>query len=261
MKTNNRRIRNRRAGFTMIEVLVAAAPGLGLDTARVLAAHGARVVLAVRDIGKGAAAAAKIGGDVAVHYWGKARAEAAMPFNTLEKMGVKFSLNHDAPILPKPDVMALVDAAVNRTSASGQVIGPEERASPYLALEGVTSYAAYQIKEEKAKGTLEEGKLADLVILEQNPLKVEPKVIKDILAEVVAKGKGAGPEAKVGTAYYNYGVQMGAQVTLQFDKMAARPAAAESAHEHHQRVGAEQARYQWNMFLLGLVLLAIVSRH
>ena len=36
----------------------------------------------------------------------------------------------------------------------------------------------------------------------------EPKVIKDILAEVVMKGKGAGPEAKVGTGYYNYGVQM-----------------------------------------------------
>jgi branched-chain amino acid transport system substrate-binding protein len=36
----------------------------------------------------------------------------------------------------------------------------------------------------------------------------EPKIIKDILAEVVAKGKGSGPEAKVGTGYYNYGVQM-----------------------------------------------------
>lgn len=36
----------------------------------------------------------------------------------------------------------------------------------------------------------------------------EPKVIKDILAEVVGKGKGAGPEGKVGTGYYNYGVQM-----------------------------------------------------
>lgn len=38
----------------------------------------------------------------------------------------------------------------------------------------------------------------------------EPKVIKDILAEVVGKGKGSGPENKVGTAYYNYGVQMAA---------------------------------------------------
>ena len=38
----------------------------------------------------------------------------------------------------------------------------------------------------------------------------DPKPIRDILAEVVGKGKGAGPEGKVGTAYYNYGVQMAA---------------------------------------------------
>lgn len=130
------------------------------------------------------------GGDVAVHYWGKDRADASIPLNTLEEMGVKFSLNHDAPILPLPDVMSLVDAAVNRTSRSGQVIGPEQRATPYLALKGVTTYAAYQIKEETTKGTLEPGKLADLVILEQNPLKVEPKVIKDIkVLETIKEGK------------------------------------------------------------------------
>ncbi len=40
----------------------------------------------------------------------------------------------------------------------------------------------------------------------------EPKVIKDIIAEVVSKGKGSGPEAKVGTGYYNYGVQMAAMM-------------------------------------------------
>ncbi|MAM76963.1 ABC transporter substrate-binding protein [uncultured Tistrella sp.] len=40
----------------------------------------------------------------------------------------------------------------------------------------------------------------------------EPKIIADILAEVVAKGKGAGPEEKVGTAYYNMGVGMMAMV-------------------------------------------------
>lgn len=130
------------------------------------------------------------GGDVAVHYWGKDRASASIPINTLEDMGVKFSLNHDAPILPRPDVLALVDAAVNRTSSSGQVIGPDQRASPYIALKGVTDYAAYQIKEEKTKGTLEEGKLADLVILEQNPLKVDPKTIKDIkVLETIKEGQ------------------------------------------------------------------------
>lgn len=130
------------------------------------------------------------GGDAAMHYWGKARADAAIPLNTLEKMGVTFSLNHDAPILPKPDVMALVDAAVNRTTSSGQVMGATERATPYLALKGVTAYPAWQIKEEKTKGTLEQGKLADLVILEQNPLKVDPKTIKDIkVLETIKDGQ------------------------------------------------------------------------
>jgi predicted amidohydrolase YtcJ len=119
-------------------------------------------------------------GDAAVHYWGEDRAAAAMPINTLERMGVPFSLNHDAPILPRPDVLALVDAAVNRVTGSGKVVGPEERATPYVALKGVTAYPAYQLKEEKTKGTLEAGKLADLVILEQNPLKVDPHTIKDI---------------------------------------------------------------------------------
>jgi hypothetical protein len=53
----------------------------------------------------------------------------------------------------------------------------------------VTAYAAYQIKEEKTKGTLEKGKLADLVILEQNPLKVPPESIKSIrVLETIKEG-------------------------------------------------------------------------
>jgi predicted amidohydrolase YtcJ len=52
--------------------------------------------------------------------------------------------------------------------------------SPYAALGAVTRSAAYQIKEEKTKGTLEAGKLADMVVLSANPLKVDPVTIKDI---------------------------------------------------------------------------------
>jgi predicted amidohydrolase YtcJ len=89
----------------------------------------------------------------------------------------------------KPWILPLVDAGVNRTTAQGQVIGEKERVSPYVALKAVTAYAAYQIKEEKTKGTLEEGKLADMVILEQNPLKVDPKTIKDIkVLETIKEG-------------------------------------------------------------------------
>jgi predicted amidohydrolase YtcJ len=50
--------------------------------------------------------------------------------------------------------------------------------------------AAYQIKEEKTKGTLERGKLADMVILEKNPLKVDPLTIKDIqVLETLKEGQ------------------------------------------------------------------------
>jgi predicted amidohydrolase YtcJ len=54
----------------------------------------------------------------------------------------------------------------------------------------MTDYAAYQYFEEKTKGTLETGKLADLVILDANPLKVEPMAIKDIkVLETLKAGK------------------------------------------------------------------------
>jgi len=50
--------------------------------------------------------------------------------------------------------------------------------------------AAYQLKEEASKGTLEAGKLADLVILEKNPLKVESTTIKDVVVlETIKEGK------------------------------------------------------------------------
>jgi predicted amidohydrolase YtcJ len=70
------------------------------------------------------------------------------------------------------------------------VVGPDERIPPYDALRAVTSTAAYQLKEEKTKGTLENGKLADLVILDRNPLEVEPTAIKDIVVvETIKEGR------------------------------------------------------------------------
>ena len=76
------------------------------------------------------------------------------------------------------------------------MIGPDERISPYDGLRAVTAMAAYQLKEEKTKGTLEPGKLADLVILEQNPLTVDPLTIKDIAVAGDDQGGKDGLEAR-----------------------------------------------------------------
>ena len=130
------------------------------------------------------------GGAGALFLWGGERGNKVMAAHTLEEKGMPFTFSHDAPVSPQPWVLALVDAGVNRAIADGTVIGPKERVSPYVALKAVTAYAAWQIKEEKTKGTLEKGKLADLVILEQNPLKVAPKTIKDIkVLETIKEGE------------------------------------------------------------------------
>lgn len=128
-------------------------------------------------------------GDEIVKMWGENRASNGMAAQSMLQEGIPFSLSHDAPISP-PKIMPLVAAAVNRKTNTGRVIGEHQRLSPYLALKGVTDWAAYQIKEEKSKGTLTVGKLADLVILEKNPLKTNPDDIATIqVMETIKEGK------------------------------------------------------------------------
>jgi hypothetical protein len=130
------------------------------------------------------------GGDAVVRLWGPERSAGAMASRTFLRAGLPFTYSHDAPVSPVPSILALVDAGVNRRSGSGQVVGPDERVSPYDALRAVTATAAFQLKEEKTKGTLEAGKLADLVILDRNPLRVEPTAIKDIaVVETIKEGR------------------------------------------------------------------------
>ena len=130
------------------------------------------------------------GGDAVVRLWGPVRSAGAMASRSFLRAGLPFTFSHDAPVSPVPSILALVDSGVNRMSGSGQVIGLDERITPYQALRAVTATAAYQLKEEKTKGTLEVGKLADLVILEKNPLAVEPTTIKDIaVVETIKEGK------------------------------------------------------------------------
>ena len=130
------------------------------------------------------------GGDAVVRLWGPERSAGAMASRTFLRSGLRFTYSHDAPVSPVPSILALVDAGVNRRSGSGQVVGPDERVAAYDALRAVTAMAAYQLKEEKTKGTLEPGKLADLVILDRNPLAGDPLTIKDIVVlETIKEGR------------------------------------------------------------------------
>lgn len=70
--------------------------------------------------------------------------------------------------------------AVNRRTMSGREIGPEYAVDVMEALRAVTLYGAYQTFEEKTKGSIEPGKLADLLILDKNILTVPKEHIKDV---------------------------------------------------------------------------------
>ena len=68
------------------------------------------------------------------------------------------------------DPMLMIWSAVTRKSKTGVVIGPDERVDVMTAIKALTIVPAWQYREEAIKGSIEVGKLADLVILDQNPL-------------------------------------------------------------------------------------------
>lgn len=128
-------------------------------------------------------------GDTHIETFGAERAFGISPLAHAHAIGLKFSNHNDSPVVP-PDILMLTWTAVNRLSRSGVVVGPKERVSPYLALKAVTDWAAYQYHEENDKGTLTVGKLADLVVLDRNPLTVDPMQIREIhVLETIKEGK------------------------------------------------------------------------
>ncbi|MED4203689.1 amidohydrolase [Neobacillus mesonae] len=112
-------------------------------------------------------------------FMGPERAAMMSPLKSSIERGIKFSIHLDTHITPM-DPLQAVWSAVNRISRSGQVIGPDQRITPLQALRAVTSDAAWQNFEENIKGSIEIGKYADFVILQENPLTIDPVKIKDI---------------------------------------------------------------------------------
>ena len=116
------------------------------------------------------------------YYWGDwhrdvalgaKRADFISPQATAWSLGLRPSAHNDSPVVP-PDMLRLVWSSVNRRTQSGDILGPLERISVYRALQQVTINAAWQIGEDKEKGSIEAGKRADLVLLDGNPLAVDP---------------------------------------------------------------------------------------
>jgi predicted amidohydrolase YtcJ len=124
-------------------------------------------------------------------FLGEERAARISPARTALALGVRFTLHCDAPVVPM-EPLRLVWAAVNRRTTSGPELGPEERIDVVSALRAVTIDAAYQHFEEDLKGSLEPGKLADLVILARSPLTEPPEHLAELpVLETIVGGETA----------------------------------------------------------------------
>ncbi|MFK7848892.1 MAG: amidohydrolase family protein [Rhodothermales bacterium] len=106
--------------------------------------------------------------------------------------------NHTDFVVAPLDQMTMLWSAVNRISRAGVKVGPDQRVTPYEGLKAMTEWVAEEYDEQAAKGTLEAGKLADLVILDKDPLKVDPMAIRDIkVIETIKEGVTIFPASTV----------------------------------------------------------------
>jgi predicted amidohydrolase YtcJ len=138
-------------------------------------------------------------GDVHMQNLGQERAYFLSPMKTARALGLRMT-NHSDFLVTPLDPMFILWTAVNRTSRSGQIIGPDERISVLDGLKALTIDGAHQYFEENRKGSIEVGKLADLVILTANPTKVDPAAIKAIkVAETIKGGKSVFRRASPAT--------------------------------------------------------------
>jgi predicted amidohydrolase YtcJ len=125
-----------------------------------------------------------------VHYWGVAmrdevfgeeKAQLLDRCRSAEEAGVGFTLHSDF-MVTDPDPLHMIEMAVTRKTwkEPEYVLAPQEKISVESAIRALTSEAAWQLFSEHEIGSLETGKFADFVILDEDPREVNPDAIKEI---------------------------------------------------------------------------------
>ena len=123
-----------------------------------------------------------------IYYWGEEHAARTMGPDKARRLdacatalreGVALAMHSDAPVTPMAPLFTAW-CAVNRITAGGRVLGPEERIPVAAALRAITLGAAYTLKLDGEIGSIEVGKRADFCILGQDPEAVAPEALKDV---------------------------------------------------------------------------------
>ena len=123
-----------------------------------------------------------------IYYWGDAhytqtmgpdRANRMNAAGSALRLGIPIAFHSDAPITQLSPLFTAW-CAVQRKTASGRVLGENERISVGAALHAITLGAAYTLKMDHLVGSIEVGKFADFAVLKQDPTQIDPDQLKDI---------------------------------------------------------------------------------
>ena len=119
-----------------------------------------------------------LAGPSLVKYWGAARAGITTPVKMYLDAGLPVSAGTDAPVVPYPPLWTLYHF-VTRDTITGGVLGVDQRVTRQQALRMATINNAWLNMEERTKGSIEPGKFADLVILNEDPLTCPEPRLRD----------------------------------------------------------------------------------
>lgn len=132
----------------------------------------------------------RVGGNSWLSTFGEERMKRAIVTREWLDAGIHVALGSDAPTTPWLAPAAALANAVLRVNAANEVVGPDQRLTIREALRGHTWEAAYAAHEEKLKGSIEPGKLADLAVWGEDPYTYPAaKLLQAPIAMTIVGGK------------------------------------------------------------------------
>lgn len=133
-------------------------------------------------------------GDGYIRNYGRHRADVMFPVKSLSEMGVIVAGSSDAPVTHYAPLFG-IEQAMTRRTMDGDICGPDERVDLTTAIRLHTINGAYASFEEQIKGSIEPGKLADLVLLGEDIARVPAEQVRHIPIRMTVVGGEVAYEA------------------------------------------------------------------